>query len=164
VATLGGSLLLFAAGWAAFVLRTSEAPERIRGRVVAVTAGDELLIVTSWGENRTVKLSGVEAPRGKSPIARASRRSLENLTAGYSVVVDVVGTRHEGALRGDVWLRGKNIAEAQVLRGMVDVKRNWLGNAEEHLLKAENLAEWREVGLWKDRSVDRSLLEATRSD
>ena len=76
-------------------------PQGREGRVVAVLSGDEFTLEN--GE--TVKLAGIDAPRGDAPYAEAARTALNHLVQGRRVVLFFGGARQDAL--------GRTVAQVQ---------------------------------------------------
>lgn len=70
--------------------------ESLRARVVSVTDGDTVTVVTPTKKRMKVRLGGIDAPDKKQPFGKAAKAALSDLVKGRDV--DLIGSkpdRHE---------------------------------------------------------------------
>jgi endonuclease YncB( thermonuclease family) len=77
-------LILFAAN--------SASAEQIRGRVVGVSDGDTVTLLTDEKLQYKIRLTGIDAPEKTQAFGQASKRHLSQMIYGQTVTADCIGT------------------------------------------------------------------------
>jgi endonuclease YncB( thermonuclease family) len=95
---------------------TPSGPE-LTGRVVSVSSGDSLSILTPAYEQVQIRLVGLDAPEPSQPWSKKSRDLLLCLTIGKNVRVVPYGKDAWGRVLGDVYFGSLSINKAVVERG-----------------------------------------------
>jgi endonuclease YncB( thermonuclease family) len=122
--------------------------ETMTGRVIGVTDGDTLTLLT---QNRRVKvrLASIDAPEMRQSWGKKSRRALSGLCRGKRAVVLIWGYDRYRRAIGDVSCNGVPASARQVEAGMAWVYPKYNRNAE--LLALEEQARRARRGLWSSR-------------
>jgi endonuclease YncB( thermonuclease family) len=89
----------------------------IHGRVVSVTDGDTVRILSADKTEHRVRLTGIDAPERGQPFGTASRDHLSSLIAGKTVFVESSKTDRYGRILGKIILDGRDINLEQVQSG-----------------------------------------------
>lgn len=87
------------------------------GKVVGVTDGDTIKILTPERQQVKVRLYGIDAPEKKQPYGAAAKRYLSDLIAGKTVQIEELGKDRYKRVLGIVYLDGKDVNEILVLNG-----------------------------------------------
>lgn len=97
------------------------------GKVVAVTDGDTIRVLSADSVEYKIRLTGIDAPERGQPFGNAARKHLASLVAGKEVLVESSKTDRYGRVLGKVRVQppdcpdcGKTLDanHAQVLAGM----------------------------------------------
>jgi len=124
----------------------------IRGRVVNVSDGDTLTVLTAGNVQKKIRLAAIDAPEKKQSFGTQSKRFLESMCRDSNAVVDVVDTDRYGRIVGFVTCNGVGVEKKMVESGMAWVYRSYArGRAD--LYAAEASARSRGEGLWADNST-----------
>lgn len=124
----------------------AQAAEVLRGRVVGVTDGDTLTLLTPEGVQVKVRLAEIDAPEKAQPFGQRSKESLSELVFGKKVELQVQSTDRYGRTVGYVMVDAMNVNLEQVKRGMAWAYRQYLRDQE--MLMAEEIAKEAKRGLW----------------
>jgi endonuclease YncB( thermonuclease family) len=140
-----------AAVLAAFVVFTSSAlAETILGRVVGVTDGDTIKLLTPEKQQIKVRLYGIDAPESKQAFGARSKQSLSDIAFGKEVKLVTVNTDRYGRTVAWLYVGDINANEAQVRAGMA-----WWYQAyakhETRLRTLQEEAQRAKRGLWADK-------------
>lgn len=137
--------------------------EMLAGRLLAVLDGDTLTVELPTRGPTQLQLAWVDAPDREQPGGEAARASLEALSFGQAVQIDLVGEK-DGRLRAVVYAvaagascsvpdcpQATDLGLAQLVRGMAWHDRRALGQPAQSLRQyeqAEFNAKIRRRGLW----------------
>jgi endonuclease YncB( thermonuclease family) len=73
------------------VASVAQAAESLRARVVSVTDGDTVTVITPAKKKMKVRLGGIDAPDKKQPFGKAAKAALSDLVKGRDV--DLIGSK-----------------------------------------------------------------------
>jgi micrococcal nuclease len=130
--------------------------EIIAGRVVGITDGDTVKVLTPSPENREIKvrLAGIDAPERGQPFGKASKQALSDLVFGQNVTLDGDKIDRYGRLVAKIQYEGRDINLEIVRLGLAWWYRKYADEqtaADQKLYEAaEADARGRRVGLWAD--------------
>lgn len=118
------------------------------GKVVGVTDGDTIKILTSERQQIKVRLYGIDAPEKKQPYGTAAKRYLSDLIVGKTVQIEELGKDRYKRVLGIVYLGGKDVNEILVLNGYA-----WAFTKYSKIYESQ---EWQArsngLGLWRDKN------------
>jgi endonuclease YncB( thermonuclease family) len=100
-----------------FLLLSTPALADLQGRVVSVTDGDTVRILSVDNTEYRVRLTGIDAPERGQAFGTASRDHLSSLIAGKTVFVESSKTDRYGRILGKILLDGRDISLEQVEAG-----------------------------------------------
>ena len=86
-------------------------------KVVKVSDGDTITVLTQNKESIKVRLYGIDAPETKQDFGKASKQYLSNLIAGRIVEVKSSGQDRYGRVLGTIYLDGADINAKTVEEG-----------------------------------------------
>ena len=132
-------LALLATAWPA-------AARELHGRVVGVTDGDTLTLLTDERRQVRIRLAGIDAPERRQPYGDRARQMLSELTFERRARVIVTSTDRNGRLIGLVFVRSRDINAEMVRRGGAWVYARY--SADPALLALEAEARAARRGLW----------------
>lgn len=131
-----------------FIISGGALAEQIVGKVVGVTDGDTVTLLTGQKEQVKVRLAAIDAPEKSQSFGAASKKTLSDLCFGYPAVVDVHGKDKYGRTIGDLTCDGFNASEEQIQAGMAWVYRQY--SNDEHLISLEDEAKSKSLGIWSE--------------
>jgi micrococcal nuclease len=139
--------------------RVDNAPSGgVLGKVVAVTDGDTITVLTADNTQVKVRLNGIDAPEQRQAFGAKSKNQLSILVAEKSVRIVNHGKDRYGRTIGDVYVRKEQPdagdREAHVNFMMVANGYAWhyvqYAPDDNALAAAEQQAKKRKLGLWND--------------
>ena len=124
------------------------AAETLMGRVVSVSDGDTLTLLTADRQRVKIRLAEIDAPEHDQPFGPRSQQSLSQLAFNRTATVEVRAHDDYGRTVGRVFVAGQSLDAEQVRRGMAWVYRHYATTQSLYTLEAEAKAARR--GLWAD--------------
>lgn len=125
--------------------------ETVSGRVVGVSDGDTLTVLTAANQQVKVRLAGIDAPEKAQDFGQVAKKSLSDMVFGQQVRVEVQSTDRYGRTVGWVSQGQNDINAAQVFRGMAWVYRQYIDANSPYgkaLIRLEATAQQNRSGLW----------------
>ena len=138
----------------AVLLAQAAAAEELRGRVVGVTDGDTLTLLTERREEVRIRLAAIDTPESGQPYGSRARQILSDLTFGKPVRVEVQDTDRYGRTVGRVFADGLDVNAEMVRRGAAWVYRRY--SDDPVLLRFEQAARAERLGLWGFPEAERT--------
>ncbi|MBK8537318.1 MAG: thermonuclease family protein [Candidatus Competibacteraceae bacterium] len=132
----------------ALVVVGAATAETLTGRVVSVSDGDTLTLLTADRQRVKIRLAEIDAPEHDQPFGSRSKQSLSQLAFNKTVTVEVRAHDDYGRTVGVVFVAGQSLDAEQVRRGMAWVYRQYATTPSLYTLEAEAKAARR--GLWAD--------------
>ena len=124
----------------------SHAESKIYGKVIGVTDGDTITVLTPMKAQIKVRLAEIDAPEKDQPYGQTSKKFLSAMVFNKEVTIFYEAKDRYGRMIGRVWL-GKVDVNLQLVRnGTAWAYRKYL--KDEAILKAEEEARNDKVGLW----------------
>ncbi len=124
----------------------SAAADQIEGRVVGVTDGDTITVLTSANKHVRIRLVEIDAPESNQPWGQHAKQTLSGLIFGKHVTVTTHGVDQYSRTLGRVFAEGKNINSIMVQSGDAWAYREYL--TDYSLISDETLARKDRRGLW----------------
>lgn len=118
----------------------------VAGRVVGISDGDTLTVLTSAKDQIKVRLAEIDAPEKAQDFGQKSKQSLSDLAYGKDVVVQPQDVDRYGRTVGRVFSGGMDINAEQVQRGMAWVYPKYVKDLRLFVLERE--ARTARRGLW----------------
>jgi len=118
----------------------------LRGRVVGITDGDTLTLLTDRREQIKIRLAEIDTPERRQPYGTRARQVLSDLAFGKSVRVVVQDTDRYRRTVGRVYAGSQDINAEMVRRGAAWVYRRY--SDDPALLRLEQGARAERRGLW----------------
>ena len=126
----------------------------LAGRVVGVSDGDTVTVLTAENHQFKIRLSGIDAPEKKQPFGARSRETLSRQLFGQAVIVQWSKTDRYGRIIGKIEIDGVDANLEQVREGSAWVYIQYLRElpVEDRrlYLDAEREAKSERRGLWSD--------------
>ncbi len=122
------------------------AAQSIEGRVVGVSDGDSITLLTPGNRQLKVRLDGIDAPEDGQEFSAVSKRTLSSWIAGKTVTLKVSGTDRYQRTLGTILLEDQNVNLLMVRAGMAWHFKNY--SDDQALDAAEKAARAEQLGLW----------------
>ena len=126
----------------------------LAGRVVGVSDGDTVTVLTAENRQFKIRLSGIDAPEKKQPFGAHAKATLARQLFGQPVVVEWSKTDRYGRIVGKIEVDGVDANLEQVREGSAWVYTRYLRElpAEDRslYLEVERQAKSERRGLWRD--------------
>lgn len=123
----------------------------LSGRVVRVSDGDTITILTADNRQEKIRLYGIDAPEKKQAFGEKSRQALADFVAGKNVKIDVLDIDRYGRHVGIVSDGNFNFNRAMIAQGMAWVYDRYCVKSFCNEWKIlERQAEKSKKGLWRD--------------
>lgn len=120
----------------------------LNGRVVAISDGDTVTLLTPAKETFKIRLAGIDAPEKGQPFGKKSRQLLADLIFDKDVRVVQKDIDKYGRIVGAIYLGDEDINLLMVSRGGAWAYRRYLGPGDTVLIAAEDAARQNRLGLW----------------
>ncbi len=117
------------------------------GRVIGVTDGDTVKLLTADKQSIKIRLYGIDAPEKSQDFGQASKKYLSGLIYDKDVKVEITDTDRYGRSIGKIYLNDKYINLEMVKSGMAWWYRQYAKHDTE-LRDAEQIAKELKTGLW----------------
>jgi len=118
----------------------------LTGRVVAVTDGDTLTLLTPQRTQLTIRLVEIDAPEGRQPWGERSKQALSALVFSRDVRVVESGKDQYGRTLGRIYVGAVDVNAEMVRNGSAWAYRQYL--TDRSLLAVEEAAKNAKRGLW----------------
>ena len=130
----------------------------LAGRVVGVSDGDTVTVLTAENRQFKIRLSGIDAPEKKQPFGTHAKETLARQLFGQAVVVEWSKTDRYGRIVGKIEVDGVDANLEQVREGSAWVYTQYLRELpvgdRKLYLEAERLAKAERRGLWRDEQQE----------
>ena len=114
-------------------------------KVIKISDGDTITILTQQRKQVKVRLYGIDAPEKKQPYGQKSRQFLASLIAGQIVEVEPKGKDRYKRTLGIIYYKGQDINAQMVLNGYAWAYVKYSRMYVDH----ERLAREKKRGLWQ---------------
>ncbi len=141
------------AAFGILLAHAAAAAEELRGRVVGITDGDTLTLLTERREEVRIRLAAIDTPESGQPYGSRARQILSDLAFGKAVRVVVVDADRYGRAVGRVFAGALDVNAEMARRGAAWVYRRY--NNDPALLRLEQAARSQRLGLWALPEVER---------
>ena len=120
------------------------------GKVVKVSDGDTITILTSDKTQHKIRLNDIDAPEKKQAFGNKSKDNLSKYIAGKTVTVEYQKKDKYKRILGTIYYNNTDINLQQVKDGYAWVYKKYSNN--KNYYKAEKLARDKRIGLWIDKN------------
>ena len=120
------------------------------GKVVKVSDGDTVTILTSDKTQHKIRLNDIDAPEKKQAFGNKSKDNLAKYIAGKTVTVQYQKKDKYKRVLGTIYYNNTDINLQQVKDGYAWVYKKYSNNQTYY--KAEKVARDKRVGLWIDKN------------
>lgn len=128
--------------------------QQLEGRVVGISDGDTVTVLTSEHVQYKVRLAGIDAPEKKQPFGQVSKQNLSKLIYDKVVVVDWAKQDRYQRLVGKILLDGEDVNLEQIKAGLAwhyrKYQKEQVFDDRLKYLHAEEKARADKLGLWQD--------------
>ncbi len=137
----------------AFTTLTSFA-DQLQGKVIKVTDGDTVNVLTSDNETHRIRLSGIDAPEKKQAFGNKSKQALADDIDGKIVTVEFNKLDKYQRVVGKIMFNGQDVNLHQIQRGLAWHYKKYEKeqDVEDRSIyaNAEFVAQRNKLGLWAD--------------
>ncbi|MDD2933784.1 MAG: thermonuclease family protein [Methylotenera sp.] len=130
--------------------------DQLEGKVIKVTDGDTVNVLTSDNQTHRIRLSGIDAPEKKQAFGNKSKQALADDIDGKTVTVEYNKLDKYQRIVGKIMLDGKDINLHQIQRGLAWHYKKYQNEQEvadrSIYADAEYIAQRDKLGLWADTS------------
>jgi endonuclease YncB( thermonuclease family) len=137
----------------AFTSLTSIA-DQLQGKVIKVTDGDTVNVLTDDNQTHKVRLSGIDAPEKSQAFGNKSKQALADDIDGKTVTVEFNKRDKYQRIVGKITVNGKDVNLNQIKRGLAWHYKKYENeqDVEDRSIyaNAEYLAQRDKIGLWFD--------------
>jgi endonuclease YncB( thermonuclease family) len=132
----------------------SSSAATLTGRVVRVTDGDTIVILSVGNVQHKIRLQGIGAPERSQAFGNKSREHLSEMVASQLVVVEYDKRDRYGRIVGKVLVGGEDTCLEQIAAGFAWHYKKYQNEQTEtdrqRYSEAEIKARAAKLGLWKD--------------
>ena len=130
----------------------------LAGRVVGVSDGDTVTVLTAENRQFKIRLSGIDAPEKKQPFGAHAKETLSRQLFGQAVTVEWSKTDRYGRIVGKIEIDGVDANLEQIREGSAWVYTQYLRELpvedRKLYLEAERQAKSERRGLWRDNDPE----------
>jgi len=131
------------------ILHTLLTADILTGKVVSVTDGDTIKILTKDKKLYKIRLDGIDAPEKSQAFGRKSKNNLSKLVASKIANIHYEKKDRYGRILGIVFVEGIDMNLKQLEDGYAWVYRRYCDRKDYY--KAEKYARTKKLGLWYDK-------------
>ena len=128
--------------------------DQLQGKVIKVTDGDTVNVLTSDNETHKIRLSGIDAPEKKQAFGNRSKQALADLIDGKTVSVEYNKLDRYQRVVGKITFNSQDVNLRQIKLGLAWHYKKYEKeqDVEDRSIyaNAEYLAQRDKVGLWFD--------------
>lgn len=125
----------------------------VEGKVVSVTDGDTLIVLTPEKQQVRVRLAEIDTPESGQPYGQKAKTALSSLVFGKEARVEVQDQDRYGRQVGRVYVGTTDVNAEMIRLGAAWVYRQY--NKDKSLLPLEEEARQAKLGLWALPEVER---------
>ena len=130
--------------------------DQLAGKVIKVTDGDTVNVLTSNNETHKIRLSGIDAPEKKQAFGNRSKQALADLIDGKTVMVEYNKLDKYQRVVGKITFNGQDVNLRQIKLGLAWHYKKYEKeqDVEDRSIyaNAEYLAQRDKRGLWVDEN------------
>ena len=139
------------------LLSTDAAAYDLNGRVIAVSDGDTVKLLTADNQTYKIRLAGIDAPEKKQAFGSESKKALSNCAEGKAATIDGNKKDRYGRIVGKVIVAGVDCNLRQIQLGMAWHYKKYEKEQDvedrSRYAHEEYLAQKSRIGLWTDTAV-----------
>ena len=131
------------------ILHTVVHADILTGKVVSVTDGDTIKILTNNKTLYKIRLDGIDAPERSQAFGKKSKANLSKLVAGRIADIHYKKKDWYGRVLGTVYVDSYDMNLKQIEDGYAWVYRRYCKRSDYY--EAEEYARKKKLGLWHDK-------------
>lgn len=120
-------------------------PSTLSGKIVRVTDGDTVILLTNDNTQVKIRLDGINCPEKGQDFGTKATDFTKKLVAGKNVIVEVKGTDIYKRTLGIIWADTVNVNEELLKAGLA---WRYKYNKSARYLKLENQAREKKINIW----------------
>ena len=120
--------------------------DQLTGKVVGISDGDTITILTEQNQNIKIRLAEIDAPEKNQPWGQNSKQALSDLIFSLNVAVDATGVDRYGRTLGTVFLKKVNINKHMVEHGNAWAYEKYV--RDQNYFALQKSAQTSKAGLW----------------
>ena len=140
------------------VAACTAAAATLEGKVVGVSDGDTITVLSADRQQHKIRLAGIDAPEKGQPFGTRSKQTLSQMVYGHLAIVEYSKRDRYGRIVGRVEVDGRDVNLDQLREGSAWVYLQYireLTKTDQRLyLDAEKQARNDSLGLWQDRQAE----------
>ena len=142
------NLIVCSLAWtiASACLWNSAHTSELRGKVIGVSDGDTITLLTPDHKQLKVRLAEIDAPEKSQPWGKRAKQALSDLVFSKTILVRSIGGDRYGRVLGHVYFSDRYINREVVRNGHAWAYRKYL--VDRSLLQDEDHARKNQLGLW----------------
>jgi micrococcal nuclease len=117
-------------------------------RVVGISDGDTVKVLSSDRQQVKCRLHGIDAPESSQPYGQVSKTSLSDMVFGKNVTVEILDQDQYGRSVCRIILNGVDVNKVQLQRGLAWHYSRY--SKDVSYAQAERAARQQRLGLWAD--------------
>ena len=130
--------------------------DQLQGKVIKVTDGDTVNVLTDDNQTHKIRLSGIDAPEKSQAFGNKSKQALADEVYGKTVTVEFNKRDKYQRIVGKVIFNGKDVNLNQIKRGLAWHYKKYEGeqDVEDRSIyaNAEYIAQRDRLGLWVENN------------
>ncbi|EIK44808.1 putative micrococcal nuclease [Cellvibrio sp. BR] len=127
-------------------LSPSTQAANLHGKVVGISDGDTITILTTDKQSIKIRLIEIDAPEKDQPWGQKSKQALSDLIFSRNVTVDSTGSDRYGRTLGTVFLSNRNINKHMVENGNAWAYTEYV--RDQNYFELQERAKSKQLGLW----------------
>ncbi len=132
------------------LLSSNLASFELRGKIIHISDGDTVHLLTSKNEKNKIRLNDIDAPETKQAFGNKSKENIKKFIYQKDVIVEYKKKDQYKRVLGTIYYQNRDINLQQVKDGYAWVYKKYSKNPT--YFKAEQEARSKKIGLWSDRN------------
>lgn len=120
------------------------------GKVISVSDGDTITVLTNDNKQYKIRLVHIDAPESKQAFGNQAKNALSNLIYSKQVYIQRSGVDQYNRILGTVYLGQNNVNKQMVYSGYAWAYRN--RSTDPSYIQLERSAKANQRGLWQDKN------------
>jgi micrococcal nuclease len=129
-----------------FLVLTSFTIVEFTGKVIGITDGDTIIVLTKDNKQVKIRLEGIDCPESKQEFGQKAKQATSDLCFGKVVTIKKSGEDRYGRTLAFVYVGGVCVNKALLEKGMAWHYKKY--NQDPELAKLEVVAREKRIGLW----------------
>ena len=132
------------------LLSSNLASFELRGKIIHISDGDTVHLLTSKNEKIKIRLNDIDAPEAKQAFGNKSKENIKKFIYQKDVIVEYKKKDQYKRVLGTIYYQNRDINLQQVKDGYAWVYKKYSKNPI--YFKAEQEARSNKIGLWNDKN------------